>query len=555
MSDLGESRKVRFGLAPRFTIPVAISVSILIAVMGVVVYNGTATSLKSQFDQQGVFAARVAAAPEIDSWDREYNTVQDLQQRIGLVDSLLAKEGGTSGLTAREEARIRALIASHDDAQRRYNQARLTRIIEGSESGRIYLDLWILDDKGIAKATATEGALGYDERRGRYQIASSPESIISAGDYRSKAGAEAARFFRHPIRDRTGKEVGSAMVVFSERGIREELNALRGRIIVFCIAGILASSIVAWATSKFMTRPLGTLLRDIKAVAAGDLQHRTRPRSHDEIGALAAAFDQMTRNLAAAEVMRLDLADKERQVSLAQEIQERLFQRRLPVAPGIELDAANRLAGDLSTDLFDVLLLPSGRVGLLVMTASGRGVPAAIVLSMARSLFRAKGPAHESPGEALKAINGILAPDLRRGLYVSALYAVIDPETGTGSLASAGHRFPALHYIAGSRGLRRLQADGIAMGLDRGPVFDRSLTETPFMLAPGDRLVLATEGASDLATRDGEALDEQVFMRIVLHGGKERSSAEATLEALDERLGGAKVQRDVTLVQATRISP
>jgi serine phosphatase RsbU (regulator of sigma subunit) len=310
------------------------------------------------------------------------------------------------------------------------------------------------------------------------------------------------------------------------QGIRAELNALRGKIIIFCILGIVASALVAYFTSKIITRPLGELLLDIKTVASGDLDHQTRPRSQDEIGTLAVAFNQMTRNLAAAEVMRVDLADKERQVSLAHEVQERLFPRKLPSVPGLHIDAANRLAEDLSTDLFDALPLPGNRVGLLVMTASGKGVPAAIVLSMARSLFRAKAQEITSPSEALKAINTLLSPDLRRGMYVSALYAVIDQVSGDGHLASAGHRFPALHYIAESGGLRKIQADGIAIGLDKGPVFDRSLTETPFHLGAMDRLVLATEGASGLVGESGEPIEDQAFMRIVLAASKEGTSAD-----------------------------
>jgi serine phosphatase RsbU (regulator of sigma subunit) len=555
MSDLGEARRIRFGLAPRFTLPITILVSILITIMGFVVYSGTAESLKNQFDQQGVFAARVAAAPEIDSWDKNYNTVKDLQHRIGLVDALLAKEGSSSDLSPVEEARIRAQINAHDDAQVKYNRARLHRILDKAGSGRIYLDLWILNRDNVAKATATEVVQGYDETGGLYGISSSPESIISAGNYHTKSGVEPARFFRHPIKDRTGADVGTAVVVFSEKGIRAELAGLRGKIIVFCILGIVASALVAYFTSKAITRPLGALLTDIKTVAAGDLEHQTRPRSEDEIGSLAVAFNQMTRNLAAAEVMRLDLADKERQVSLAHEVQERLFPRKLPSPPGLQLDAANRLASDLSTDLFDALTLPDGRVGLLVMTASGQGIPAAIVLSMARSLFRAKAPTAASPADALKAINALLAPDLRRGMYVSALYAVVDQNNGDGLLASAGLRFPALHYIASSGGLRKIQADGIAMGLDKGPVFDRSLTETPFRLGESDRLVLTTEGAVGLVAEDGTTLDDQVFLRIVLTASKEGATAAATLEALDRRLGQAKVNRDVTLVQATRAAP
>ena len=186
------------------------------------------------------------------------------------------------------------------------------------------------------------------------------------------------------------------------------------------------------------------------------------------------------------------------------------------------------------------------------MTASGRGVPAAIVLSMARSLFHAVGVLKGSPGDALRAINRILSQDLRRGMYVSALYAIVDPATGAGTLASAGHRVPALQFVSTSGGLRKLQADGIAIGLDKGPVFDRSLTETAFTLDPGDRLVLATEGAFLLQDASGEALGEDAFLRVVLACCKKGVGVAAILSTLENRLGAQPGDHEVTVVMASR---
>ena len=552
MSDLGATRKVRFGLAPRFTTPVVIAVSLIIILMGFVVYQSVASSLRVQLDEQGVFAARVAATPELDSWDEDYNTVTDLQERLSVVDAMLAMGGGSSQLTQTDEERIRQQISTHDKSQRRFNQERLASLLGNTGKNRLFLDLWILNQRGEVKASASADLPSMGRPPVEISIDSSPDSRIFSGTYTLSGETHPARYFQHPITDKSKKRVGTAVVVFSKKGIRAALNELRGKIILFCFLGLIATALVAYLTSKIITRPLGTLLKDIRAVAGGDLQHRTFPRSHDEIGTLAVSFDQMTQNLAAAEHMRKDLVDKEHQVSLAQEVQERLFQTKLPDVQGLQLDAANKLAGELSADLFDAQLLNSGKVGLLVMTASGRGVPAAIVLSMARSLFRARALEEDSPTEALKVINSLLAPDLRRGMYVSALYAVLDLRDGRGSLASAGHRYPALQFVAAGPGLKPVQADGIAMGLDKGPVFERSLTETPFQLDPGDRLILATEGASALVDANGDPLPDESFMRLALAASKQGASAQALVEAVESKLGATTGDHDLTLVQASR---
>lgn len=556
MSDLGHVRKVRFGLASKFTTPVALVLSGAIVIMGFVVYGKTSESLQHQLTAQGIFAARIAAAPEIDSWDEDYNTYQNLSDRIGRIAAELALEGGASEssnteLTPQRVKEIRAAIKAHDESQIKYNKRRLAQIIKTAGGPGIYLDLWILNKEGKAKVTANSNF--QFKRTMRITVPASPESEINTGTYSTPTGGtHPARFFFHPVKNKDGEGVGKAVVVFSESQIQADLDDLKGSIIIFCILGVVGTAAVAFGTAKIITRPLGHLMRDIKAVADGDLEHDTKVRSNDELGSLAHAFNGMTRNLAAAEKMRVDLADKEHQVSLAHEVQERLFPQTLPSPDGMTLDAHNRLAGDLSADYFDAVELADGRLAVIVMTASGRGVPAAIVLSMARSLFRSSGVHQDGPADALRAINRLLSPDLRRGMYVSALYAIINPASGEGLLASAGHRVPALHYVAESGGLKKLQADGIAIGLDKGPVFDRSLTETAFTLGSGDRLVLATEGASLLQDAEGNALGETAFMRVLLAGCKKNASVEAILSALETKLGAQPGDHDVTVVSAMR---
>lgn len=557
MSEIGTVRKVRFGLGPKFTLPVSIAISLLIIFMGIVVSNSMSKALEREINENGIFAARLAASPEIDSWDGEYNTVEDLQARLARIDAAMAIAGGNVGNTGtptstEEERRLRELISAHDTAQRSFNKKRLVALLSQGA-----LDVWIISEKGLKASATGKAKQEYRFDNEGFALSSSPETAITTGTYAVKAESatsewEPARFFTHPIRNRESKSVGRATVVFSERALRSDLEAMRNRIIIFCIVGVIACGLVAFITSKVITRPLATLLKDIESVASGDLAHRTRVRSSDEIGSLAQTFDQMTQNLARAEEMRVDLAEKEHQVSIAQEVQERLFPRDLPHPEGLRLEARNRLAGELSADLFDVLLLRPGCVGILVMTASGRGIPAAIVLSMARSFFRGRCASIESPVEALKAINALLSPDLRRGMYVSALYAIVDTANGRCTLASAGHRVPVLQFVAASSGLKKLLASGIAMGLDKGPIFDRSLSETVADLAHGDRLVVASEGAFTLNDASGASLGEDAFAKIVLAACKKNASAEALMEAIMTRTGKETPERDISIVQATR---
>lgn len=557
MSDLGKVRRMGFGLALKFTVPVTLALSLAIVLMGFVVYGSARETMERELNRSGVIAAKLAAAPGLDAWNEEFNTLAELYERLGRLEEALGLPGHTKPVEMSEEQR--AKIRGHDSRVRSHNRRRLRTLNEA----RGLLDVWIVAYQGSGKGTRQEAlqasasgrsaaALSYRETPEGFTLASSPRARITRGYYPGEEERVPCRFFRYPITGPDGEETGYANVVFSEVGMRRGLQELKGSIVLFCSLAIVICGVVAYATSKLHTRPLKALLDDIRAVAGGDLSHRTRARSRDEIGVLARAFDGMTRNLAEAERMRMDLADKKHQLTIAQEVQERLFPAELPAAPGFRLDAANRLAGQLSSDLFDTLTLEDGRVGCLVTSASGRGFPAAIVLSMARSIFRATAARRPSPAEALRHLNAILAPDLRRGMYVSAVYAVIDPATGSGQLASAGHAVPGLHYVASAQGLRKVASDGIALGLDRGPVFDRSLTETAFQLEAGDRLVLATEGMLHLHPPSGDSIDETEYMRRVLRPLKEGGGSEEVLASVTWNLEPGDEHPDLTLVVAAK---
>jgi serine phosphatase RsbU (regulator of sigma subunit) len=558
MSELRVVRKVRMSLATKFTLPVVALLSLVVILFGMVVYAHMANALDQELDSSGLLAATLAASPEIDSWERNYNTIANLRNRLAAIESELELARGnlaqgSEPSRSAEEAEIRKKLEKFDEEQRIYNQNRLNRL--RNEHGA--LDVLI-----VARTTGlVASASGTDEARfkpvWRQSVGDTPieSTVIESGEFMStKSPPEPARAFTSTIVNRKGQEVGSATVVFSERSLEQQLDKLRQWIMFFCVVGVVACAAVGWLTAKLITRPLKDLLEDIETVAAGNLDHRTPSKTSDEIGVLASSFDGMTRNLAAAELMRQDLVQKDHEVKIAHEVQERLFPETLPRRPGIELEASNWLAGSLSSDLFDVHELDDGRILVLVMTASGRGIPAAIVLSMARSLARAAVARNPEPRDLLIELNRLLAPDLKRGFFVSVMCALIDPETGHVVAASAGHRVPALHFVSQKGGLAKIQPDGIALGLDRGPVFERSLVPVSLNLAEGDALILATEGAMRVAAQGGTSSDETTFLKTVLGAAKQGVSglAERVVAAVSGRNEDPAGAHDLTVVTAAR---
>ena len=156
----------------------------------------------------------------------------------------------------------------------------------------------------------------------------------------------------------------------------------------------------------------------------------------------------------------------------------------------------------------------TSHLGVIMLDTSVRGIPAAVVMRMARAYVRADAPGVLSPADVLMKVNRLLAADLSQGQYVTALYAVIDTGNGTAKIASAGH-LPLVIYRHGIGKTAIVNPEGIALGLDVGPVFDRSINEVEVEIGPGDRLVLHTDGALKVQNETGDEFGEQRLYAVI----------------------------------------
>ena len=288
------------------------------------------------------------------------------------------------------------------------------------------------------------------------------------------------------------------------------------------IGFLVATAAVAIWSGFRAARPLRALLDDVDAMARGN-QPRGGASGSGEIAALSSAMRDMWRNLERGERLRQDLLthgeDERNAAALWHEIHPTAF-----VSPdGYTVSAAHRIEGGLASSLVAWIPSRDGKHLALLLEASGQGTAGALLLSTARAYARALAPQVGSPREFLTSLNSLLAPELPHGTFVTAACALIDPTTGEGVYASAGHRVSALRVHA--RGsARRLQTEGIALGFDSTLVFDNSLGEASFVLESGEALVLAGEGLAMLSS-GGAAVGEAGIARAVISALSEDPSS------------------------------
>ncbi len=317
---------------------------------------------------------------------------------------------------------------------------------------------------------------------------------------------------------------------------------------------VLVGAIVALWVANQVSRPIQVLLQDVRQIAKGDLRHKVHAVGAGEIRVLARSIDRMARDLEVARAEELEFSIHEHERELAAGVREALLPLATPWIAGYDLGAAFLASPEFGGDFHDFVVRLDGRVGLLVCDVGGSGVPAALVGTTARSYLKSELERVDDLLEGLRRVNRWLAADVQRGMFVTALVALVDPSAGKASVVSAGHKAPLLRCCAADGNLRTVHPDGIALGFDKGPIFDRRLQLVEVPIEPGDRLVLTNSAPVAIKNAEGREVGEKAFYaRVHKHAPLDTHHFLKNLKRdLEQYAGGLGVKRDVSLVTISR---
>jgi serine phosphatase RsbU (regulator of sigma subunit)/anti-sigma regulatory factor (Ser/Thr protein kinase) len=238
----------------------------------------------------------------------------------------------------------------------------------------------------------------------------------------------------------------------------------------------------------------------------------------------------------------------EQELKVAQLIQQQFLPHALPELPGWHVAAHYRPARAVGGDFYDFIELPGGLVAIVVGDVTDKGVPAALVMATTHSILRAEAPRLVAPAEVLERANDLLVQEMPAHMFVTCLYAVLDPASGELRYANAGHNLP---YLRTAGGVSELRATGMPLGLMAGMRYE----EKRAALAAGDGLLLHSDG---LAEAHAPAPEREMFgfPRLAKLVG-ERDGGEALIDLLLEELAkftgpGWEQEDDITLVTVQR---
>jgi serine phosphatase RsbU (regulator of sigma subunit)/anti-sigma regulatory factor (Ser/Thr protein kinase) len=238
----------------------------------------------------------------------------------------------------------------------------------------------------------------------------------------------------------------------------------------------------------------------------------------------------------------------EQEMRVATLIQQQFLPRELPKLPEWQIAAYYGPARAVGGDFYDFIEMPGGRIGIAVGDVTDKGVPAALVMARTHSVLRAEASRSDSPGVILARANELLVPEMPARMFVTCLFAILDPTTGRIVMANAGHNLP---YIRTDDGVVELRATGMPLGLLPGIAYE----ETEGVIAPGSNVLLYSDGLVEAHDPHQEMYGFPRLREAMTVDDAGSELLDRLLEELHRFTGPAWEQEDdITLVTLRRAS-
>ncbi|MCA8913981.1 MAG: PP2C family protein-serine/threonine phosphatase [Planctomycetes bacterium] len=342
----------------------------------------------------------------------------------------------------------------------------------------------------------------------------------------------------------------SISIYLDRQEIESRKTSLLIYILVVSVLGIGLAILLAFLIGSSITKPLQTLMNDIQVISGGNFDHRPAARSRDEIGIVARLLGDMAAGLKSAQDVWLENQGRKHDLDIAKEIQENLLPKHVPRIAGYDVSAYYSPSKEVGGDYYDFFLVDKTHLGMVCADVSGKGIPGSMVMMMAKALVSYEASDNLSPRDIFCKVNRTLAKDIKRGMFVTAFYMLLDIPTARLTVASAGHN-PLLLYRAATKQCVEVNPGGIALGFDKdGRLFERNMKEEVIQLQRGDRAVIYTDGVTEAMSPTNEEFGEERMQAITIQTAG-RSSSEYLTTLVNAIQGHAQTDDqhdDITIV-------
>jgi len=236
------------------------------------------------------------------------------------------------------------------------------------------------------------------------------------------------------------------------------------------------------------------------------------------------------------------------ELDVARHVQMSFLPKENPVLAGIDIASTCIPAFEVGGDYYDFIHLGKAKLGIIIGDVSGKGTQAAFYMTLTKGFLKAIAKHTESPSEVLTKMNELFYENVERGRFISMIYAIVDLKEMKIIIARAGHNPIIFHDDAGNINL--INPDGIALGLEKGPLFSKVITEHQENLKPGKTFIFYTDGFSEAVNKKGEeyGLDRMFAIAKSYNHNTASQLQDKLIEDINKFIGKAKQHDDMTMV-------
>ncbi len=351
----------------------------------------------------------------------------------------------------------------------------------------------------------------------------------------------------------TGKtvELGRVVVGLStsqlERGYRSALLHAMGIGFIILLVGILLILVMV----NLFVRPIQQLTDGVLAIGDGVLEEDIEVHGPEEISTIAAAFNEIAAKFRHAQSHLVEQERLQKEMQLAREIQHTLLPTTMPELSGFEIAAMYRAAAEVGGDYYDFFAVDEDTIGIVVADVSGKGIPGSLVMTMIRTAMRMEARGNHSASDVLSRVNTFITEDMRRGMFITLFYIILDSRNRVISYSSAGHN-PMLLYRIETDEVFFLNPAGFPVGisLPDPELFSKTIEVERVQLQQDDLLLIYTDGVTEAMNAAREQYGEQRLIDCVRKNAGR--TAEEFIAAFNEDIaaftGGNAQNDDITAV-------
>lgn len=296
-------------------------------------------------------------------------------------------------------------------------------------------------------------------------------------------------------------------------------------------------------------RPVSVITDALKQADLENLDLTIPVKNRNEFGYLAETIEVMGAKLGLAQRHLLEKDRIDRELEIAREIQTNILPRNYPQAAEIEFAGAYESAREIGGDYYDFLEIDESRLAFLVADVSGKSLPGMLVMLLTRDIVRQLRHLQADPVALLKGVNRELRHSIRKGMFVTMFYGVLDRSNGTVDFASAGHN-PLIHMDQHGRQVDLVKTKGFPLGLMPPDQFEKRIEHGRIRLQQGDWLVQYTDGINEAQNPAGKEFGMERFTDLLKASCHRRATdlVQATLIGHREYVAGADQYDDITLL-------